>query len=326
MRVLVTGASGFLGHCIARQLLARGDQVVGLQRSDAPALRALGGECVRGDIADAQVVEHAAKGCDAIIHTAAKAGHWGSEAEYQAINVRGTQHVLAACLRLGIAKLVHTSTPSVVHQGHDLEGVDESIPYATRFLAAYPRTKAQAERLVLAANQRSLSTVALRPHLIWGPGDQHLLPRMEARARAGRLRFVGASKLIDTVYVENAADAHLLALDRLAPGASCAGKAYFIAQGEPIKLDEMVNALLDCVGLPPVNRRIAFPVAYGVGAVLEWVYRAFALSGEPIMTRFLAEHLATAHWYDLSAARRDLGYDPKISLAQGLRLLKASMA
>jgi nucleoside-diphosphate-sugar epimerase len=325
MRILVTGAGGFLGLAIAKLLQARGDTVVGLQRSDSLVLRALQIEQQRGDLGDRNVVLRAAQGCDAVIHVAAKAGHWGRRADYFRTNVLGTQHVLEVCKQLAISRLVYTSTPSVVHAGGDLEGVNESLPYPARFHAHYPASKASAERMVLAANGAQLNTVALRPHLIWGPGDNHLLPRIVERARAGRLHLVGAPKRIDTIYIDNAAHAHVAALDLLGPAAACAGKAYFIAQGEPLDSGEMINRLLDCAGLPPVQRRIAYPLAYAIGALMEWTWQGLRLRGEPLMTRFLANQLATAHWYDLSAARRDLAYAPAVSLATGMARLKASL-
>jgi 2-alkyl-3-oxoalkanoate reductase len=300
--------------------------VVTLQRSPAPELEALGIEVRRGDIADPVAVRDAAAACDVVFHVAAKAGHWGPYAEYHAANVLGTQAVIDACLAHGIARLVHTSTPSVVHAGGDLEGIDESAPVATRFHAHYPATKAEAERRVLAANGANLSTVALRPHLIWGPGDRHLLPRIVARAKAGRLRFVGPpGKRIDTTWIENAVDAHLAAADGLLPGAAQAGRAYFISNGEPIASEDMINRLLDCAGLPPEHRRIPYPVAFVVGALMEAAWTLLPLRGEPLMTRFLAEQLSTAHWYDISAAARDFGWRPRVSLEEGFGRLKRSL-
>ncbi len=319
MKVLVTGGGGFLGTTICRLLRARGDAVISVARSRHPALDALGVQQEQVDISVLDPLLHVSRGVDAVVHVAAKAGAWGSWDDYYAANVAGTDHVLAACRLNGIPRLVHTSTPSVVHSGGDLEGVDESTPYATQFRAHYPHTKAIAEQRVLAANDAELSTVALRPHLIWGPGDNHLLPRIVARARAGRLRFVGTErKRIDVVYVDNAAQAHVDALDRLAPAAACAGKAYFISQGEPIFADDMVNALLRACGLPPETRRVPYRVAFAAGAVLEAIYGALRIESEPPMTRFVAEQLATAHWYDISAARRDLGYHPSISTEEGM--------
>lgn len=325
MRALVTGGGGFLGGALARRLRQDGSDVVALQRSDAPALRALGVQVVQADLGDAAAVLAAAAGCDVVFHVAAKAGHWGALADYQRANVDGTLHVIAACQAHGIGKLVYTSTPSVVHAGGDLEGVDERVPYAQRFLAHYPATKAQAEQRVLAANGPTLSTVALRPHLIWGPGDNHLYPRIVERARAGRLRFIGKpGKRIDTTYIDNAVDAHLLAAQGLAPGAAQAGRAYFISNGEPIATEDMINRLLACADIAPVHGRIPFPVAYALGGLLEWAYTLLPLPGEPPMTRFVADHLATAHWYDISAARRDFGYQPKVSMDEGFARLRAA--
>ena len=327
--ILVTGGGGFLGSAIVRQLVARGDAVRILQRSAAPALAALGVDVVRGDLADASAVLSACRGCDAVIHVAAKAGVWGSTESYVSANVTGTQNVLDACRTLGIHTLVHTSTPSVIHAGGDVEGVDESAPVATHFSTAYPATKAEAERRVLAANSPTLATVALRPHLIWGPDDPQLTARVLARARAGRLRLVGGGhKRIDSVYVDNAAHAHLLALDLLRTQgheAACAGKPYFITQGEPMPQRDLINGMLAAAGLPPCTQSISPRVAWLAGAVMELVWRALGRQDEPLMTRFLAEQLATAHWYDISAARRDLGYAPTITVAQGLLRLQHAL-
>jgi len=326
MRALVTGGGGFLGGALCRALFAQGHEVVALQRSAAPALAQLGVQVKQGDLGDAAAVSDAAKACEVVFHVAAKAGHWGSKDDYFAANVLGTRHVLSACQIHGISRLVYTSTPSVVHAGGDLEGVDERIPYARHFLAHYPASKAIAEREVLAANGPALATVALRPHLIWGPGDQHLLPRIIERAQAGRLRLVGPpGKRIDATYIDNAVHAHLLAAASLQPDAPQAGKAYFISNGEPIDTEEMINRLLGCAGLPPVHSRIPFWLAYAVGALLEATYGSLKLKGEPIMTRFVAEQLATAHWFDISAARHDFGYQPIVSMAQGFTALRAAL-
>jgi nucleoside-diphosphate-sugar epimerase len=230
--------------------------------------------------------------------------------------------VIAACRRRGAGRLVFTSSPSVVGAGHAIEGGDESLPYPPHYPAHYPRTKAAAERLVLAANGPGLATVALRPHLIWGPGDNHLIPRLLARAKAGQLRQVGdGSNRVDVTYIDNAAAAHVLAADRLAPGAPAAGRAYFISQGEPVLLWLFVNRVLALAGLPPVRRRVPAGVASAAGAVLEAAYGLLGRHDEPRMTRFVAQQLSTSHWFDLTAARRDLGYEPAVSTGEGLRRL-----
>jgi nucleoside-diphosphate-sugar epimerase len=325
MNALVTGGGGFLGGAIVRRLRARGDAVRSLSRGRYPDLDALGVTQFQGDVADAEAVAAAAAGCDVVFHVAARAGVGGRYSEYHRANVTGTENVLAACRRHGVRRLVYTSSPSVVFDGRDMEGVDESVPYPTHYDAPYSRTKALAEQRVLRANSPDLATVSLRPHLIWGPGDNHLIPRIIRRARAGRLRRVGrASKLIDSTYIDNAADAHLLATDRLAPGSPVAGKAYFLSQGEPVPLWDLVNRILAAAGLPPVTRYVPYPAAYAAGCVMEVGYAMFCPRCEPPMTRFLARELSTAHWFDLSAARRDLGYAPGVSLDEGLRRLAKS--
>ncbi len=320
MKALVTGGGGFLGLAIVRALRARGDAVRTLSRQEHPALRELGAEHVRGDVADAAAVSAVARGCDIVFHVAAKAGLAGPYEEYHRANVVGTENVLAACREHGIRRLVHTSSPSVVFNGRDMEGVDESVPYPTHFEAHYPHTKALAEQRVLAANSPTLATAALRPHLIWGPGDNHLLPRLIARAKAGQLRRIGTRpKRVDTVFIENAAEAHLLAADALAPSSACAGRAYFISNGEPIELWEMVNRMLAVAGLPPVTRSVPVPVAMA----LAWGLENFALltgsQREPRLTRFVVREMSTAHWFDISAAKRDFGYVPRVSTEEGLR-------
>ncbi len=322
MTILVTGGGGFLGFAIVRLLLANGEQVRTLNRSAYPALDALPVEQVRGDLRDADVVDAAVAGCDTVFHVAAKAGYWGSLAEYSAINVGGTENVLRACRRHGVKKLIYTSSPSVIHHGGDVEGVDESVPYPKHYGSPYPATKAQAERPILAADDKDLSTVALRPHLIWGPGDNHLVPRVVARARAGRLRQVGSKPcLIDTIYIDDAAQAHLDAWRRLETGSACAGRVYFISQGDPRPSWDIINGMVVAAGLPPVNKRIPFWLAFAVGTLLETFYSIARLSGEPVMTRFLARQLSTAHWYDISAARRDLGFAPSLSIEEGFERL-----
>ncbi len=207
-----------------------------------------------------------------------------------------------------------------------MEGVDESAPYLEHYEADYPATKAWAERHVLASNGPDLATVALRPHLIWGPGDNHLVPRLIARARSGRLHRIGrAAKLVDSTYIDNAAEAHLLAADRLAPGSPVAGRAYFISNGEPMPVWDLVDRILAAAGLPPVKRTVPPAAALAAGAAFEAVYRALRIKAEPPMTRFLAHQLASAHWFSIAAARRELGYEPRVSIDEGLRRLSAAL-
>jgi nucleoside-diphosphate-sugar epimerase len=311
MRILVTGGGGFLGSAIVRRLIARRDQVRSFSRSEHPTLDP-DVEQIQGSLADSNAVSRAVAGCDAVMHVAAKAGVWGPRSEYESTNVIGTRNVIAACRQHRVRKLVFTSTPSVVGAGFDIEGGDESLPYATKHLADYPRTKAIAEQEVLAANGPEFATVALRPHLIFGPGDPHLIPRVLARARAGRLRIIGSGKnRVDFTFVDDAADAHILALDRLAPDCPIAGRAYFISQDDPLELWPFINHILDVMGLASVTRRIPYRIAYAAGAVLEGWYRLSHLAAEPPMTRFVAAQLAHSHWFDISAAQRDLEYAPR---------------
>ncbi|MGF1580223.1 MAG: NAD-dependent epimerase/dehydratase family protein [Gemmataceae bacterium] len=323
MKALVTGGGGFLGKAIVHRLVNRGDSVRSFSRGSYPELTEMGVEHVQGDIADKDAVSSAVAGCDLVFHVAAKPGISVRYQDFYVPNVVGTDKVLAACREHRVRRLVYTSSPSVVFDGTDMEGVDESVPYPKSHIAPYPATKAIAEQMVLAANCSELATVALRPHLIWGPGDNHLVPRLLDRARSGRLRRIGkTNKLIDAVYIDNAADSHILAADRLTPGSSIAGKAYFISQGEPVPIWDLINDILATVDLPPVTKVVPLKVAYTVGWLLESVYWSVGSRGEPPMTRFLAKELATAHWFDLSAAKRDLGYDPKVTTIEGLGRLK----
>jgi 2-alkyl-3-oxoalkanoate reductase len=322
-RVLVTGGGGFLGTAIVRLLRRRGAAVRSLSRTLHPHLEELDVEQIPGDVADAGVVVRAAEGCGTVFHTAAKAGLWGPQQEYHRANVQGTRNMVDACRACRVPRLVYTSSPSVVFNGKDLAGADESTPYSSRFEAAYPETKAIAEQLVLAANSDRLTTVSLRPHLIWGPGDNNLLPRIIARSRSGRLRRIGRKNaMIDPVYIDNAAEAHLLAADRLTPGSPVGGKAYFVTQGETIAVWDMINALLEAAHMEPVRRSISRPLALAGAGVLEAAYRLSGRQDEPPMTRFLARQLSTTHWFRTEAARRDLGYRPQVTIAEGLRRLE----
>lgn len=326
MTTLVTGGGGFLGGAIARLLRERGCAVRSFTRSRYLWLDEIGVEQVLGDLSDRAAVEQAVAGCDRVFHVAAKAGVWGRYEDYYSTNVTGTENVISACRTHGVSRLIATSTPSVVHAGGDIVGGDESLPYPEHFEAAYPETKALAEKAVLAANGPTLATVALRPHLVWGPGDPHLIPRIISRARAGKLRRIGNhDPIVDVTYVDNAAEAHILAANRLAVGSAVAGKAYFISNGEPVGLWAFINRILSDNGLPPVTRSISVRKAKRIGRVLEWWYRTLQLAGEPPLTRFVADQLSTSHWYDISAARRDFGYEPRISIEEGWKRLKESM-
>lgn len=329
MKILVTGGGGFLGQALCRGLRERGHEVISFNRGTYPALDALGVTQVQGDLAERDAVIAATRGCAAVFHNAAKAGVWGAYADYHRANVLGTAHVIDACRAHGIGKLVYTSSPSVTHRAtHPVEGGSaDNVPYGEHLKSAYAATKKIAEQQVLAANDAGLAAVALRPRLIWGVGDRQLLPRLAQRARAGRLRLVGSGEnLIDSTCIDNAAQAHFDAFAQLAPGAACAGRAYFISNAEPRSARETINGLLAAVGAPTIDKHLPFGLAYAIGATGEALWRVLPLRGEPPMTRFLAEQLATVHWYDMGPARRDFGYAPQVSFDQGLARLRAASA
>ena len=323
MKALVTGGGGYLGGALVRALLARGTAVATLQRGDYPWLESSGAEVHHGDVSHPEAVLAASKGCDIIFHVAGKTGVWGDGAEFYRVNVAGTESVINACLENGIPRLVYTSSPSVIFSGSDAEGVDESVPYPRHYYNDYQYSKAIAERKVLAVNGADLATIALRPHLIWGPHDPHLVARLAQRARTGKLRLINRDNRVDSTYIDNAVSAHLLAADRLAPAATCAGRAYFITNGEPLPMRDLINRILDALNLAPVTRTISPRSAYLAGIISEAWYTLLGIRHEPLMTRFVARQLSCSHWYDISAARRDLGYVPAISIDAGLQRLGA---
>ncbi len=325
LKTLITGGGGFLGSVIAKMLHDRGDDVTVLGRNTYPQLKRYGIKTVQADVTDRDSVLQVCKGMDVVFHVAALAAIWGRRKDFWNINVEGTRNVIDACRRLGISKLIYTSTPSVVFGHESLCFVDESQPYPQTFLSHYAETKAIAEQLVLAANGTELATVALRPHMIWGPGDPHLIPRVIDRARRGKLIQVGSGKnLVDVTYIDNAADAHILSADELGISSKCSGQVYFISQGEPVSLWPWLNQLLEAMGAPTVTRTMSFQTAYRIGATLEGVCRLLGVRSEPRMTRFLALQLAKSHHFNISAARRDFGYVPKISIEEGVRRLVGS--
>jgi nucleoside-diphosphate-sugar epimerase len=322
MFALVTGAGGFLGQYLVELLLARGDRVRTLARGQYPEVERVGVENVRADLRDSRSTKEACAGIDVVFHAAGVAGIWGPWEHYYGINYLGTQNVIHGCREHRVPRLVYTSSPSVTFDGSPQEGVDESAPYPTRWLCHYPHTKALAEQAVLAANCDELLTCALRPHLIWGPRDRHLIPRLIARARAGSLRRVGdGANRVDMVYVENAASAHLQAADALERGSPVAGSTYFISQGEAVNCWGWIDAILALADLGPVERSISLPLAWHVGGLLEAAHRLLGRTSEPRMTRFLAAQLGTSHYFDMRRARRDFGYEPKISTTEGMRRL-----
>ncbi len=323
MRALVTGSSGFLGHAIATELLRAGHEVRAATRRPVPELEALGARAVQLELGDPHAIENAVAGCDSVFHAAALTGIWGRSRDYMEVNLAGTRRVLAACLHQGVRRLVYTSSPSVCFDGSDHVRAGNDLPHARRFAAAYPRSKALAESAVLAANGRGeLSTLALRPHLILGERDPHLLPRLIARARQGKLIAVGpGDNEVSLCWVENAALAHVAAAEALEPGARCAGRAYFIAQEDPVLLWPWIGELLTGLGIPPPRWSVSLDLARGLGLGCELAWRGLRLRGEPPMTRFLAGQLALSHSYDMAPARADFGYRERVTMSEATRRL-----
>ena len=325
--VFVTGAGGFLGTAICQFLRAADIKVIGFARKDYPHLRALGVSLIRGDLQNKKQVCKAMQGCDLVFHVASKAGVWGDKGSYFRPNVEGTDNILEACRFHKINRLIYTSTPSVTFTGEDESNIDESQPYAAQFLNFYGLSKAIAEEKVLKANSDSLKTVALRPHLIWGPGDPHLVPRVIERAKAKKLKLVGKEdKLVDTIYIDNAVYAHLLAAVELnETNTCCAGKAYFLSNDQPILMATMLNNILTAANLPMVKARVSASFAYFVGTVLEWWYLRTGKQEEPVMTRFVAKQLSTSHYFNIEAAKKDFNYQALVSIEQGMKKLKLSL-
>lgn len=328
MRVLVTGASSLIGSGVARSLSVRGDQAVCFQRRRIESLDRLRGVEQRcGDIRDAEALISAAEGCDAIVHLAAKVGVTGEREEFDSINVGGTCNALDAAARHHIAKFVHVSSPSVAHGGEAIVGGGADAPMTGRSRAWYAESKAVAELRAISATSDDLGVVAIRPHLVWGPGDAQLVGRIVDRARHGRLALVGGGRaLVDTTYIDNAIEALIAALDRVEPNAVCSGRAYVIANGEPRPIRDLVAGICNAAGVPFEPRNIALGPAKRIGSIVERVWsrlpdRVRQGEVEPPLTRFVAEQLGTAHWFDPRPAKQDLGWTPSVSVDEGLRRL-----
>ena len=327
--VFITGASGFIGGQIALRLLAAGRRVRVLSRRPLPELEKLGAEVVPGDLHDPAALRRGCEGAGTVFHVAGRVGVWGPAADFFRVNVEGTRHVIAACRAAGVRRLVYTSSPSAVYNGGDLVGVDESAPLCVTAPCAYPTSKAAAERLVTEAHGATLATISLRPHLVWGPGDKNVVPRLLTLARQGRMKIIGAGhNKVDVTHITNVVDAHLLAEAALSKchvssdtsaerSQAAGGKAYFITNGEPVVLWDWMNELLRGVGIPEITRHVSLRTAYLVGGVLEALWTVLPLKGEPPTTRFVVKEMATHHWFDITAARRDLGYAPRVSMAAG---------
>lgn len=327
MKALVTGASGFIGLYIAEQLAARGDVVRAFCRTERPEFEQAGIEFFPGCLQQEESLQQAVQGCDVVFHVAGSTGLWGSWKHFYEVNTLGTQHVLEACKKHQIPKLIYTSSPSVIFDGSSHENGNEQLPYPQKYLCHYSHTKALGEQEVLQANQPGqLLTAAIRPHLVWGPRDENLIPRVCQLAQSGRLRRVGNGKnLISVSYVENVAAAHLQLADALATDSPTAGQTYFINDPEPVLLWEWLNSLLKSAAIPPINKSISLPACQLSGWLLETLYSIFPLKGEPAMTRFLAAQLGQSHYYSIEKAQRDFNYQPILSVEEGLKKLKPEL-
>jgi nucleoside-diphosphate-sugar epimerase len=316
VRVIVTGGTSLLGNAVARQLQGRGDDVVLFQRRS-------GGddfEEALGDVTDALTVHRAVAGCDAVVHAAAKVGISGDRSDYERSNVGGTANVIAAAHAAGVKRFVHISSPSVAHAGESLVGAGAGPADPAGARGDYARSKAEAELLALEAGSPDFPLVVLRPHLVWGPGDTQLVGRIVDRARQGRLATVGSGlALIDTTYIDNAAEAVIAALDRC-PDIS--GRAFVVSNGQPRPVAELVRRIVRAAGLEPPRVTVPAPVAKTGGMLVERAWARTGRDDEPPMTSFLAEQLATAHWFDQRATRAALQWEPRISIREGFTRLE----
>jgi len=320
MKVLVTGGGGFIGMALVKRLVETGFEVSSFTRRIYPEFHKLGVAVIQGDLRNLSEIENACKGVDVVFHVAAKVGIWGKYSDFYETNVIGTENVINACKRNRVGKLIFTSSASVVFNGSNLDGVDESVTYPKKPLSSYTATKAIAEQLVLHANSESLRTISLRPHLVWGPGDTQLIPGILKRAKSGKLRKPGRKDfLIDTTYIDNFIDAQLLALKALDENPSCKGKAFFITNGQPILIWRFLNSIIKSAGMKPVQKSAPKNLALFVAWFLEIIHLIFHLKSEPYVTRFAIHELCTHHWFDISASKTILGYSPKISFEEGIK-------
>lgn len=319
MIVLVTGASGFLGRAVAAGLVAAGHEVRTLQRRTS---KVNGATDVLGSITDPLVVAHAIDGVEGVVHLAAKVSLAGAAHDFGAVNVGGTRSLLDEAERAGVTRVVHVSSPSVAHTGTALAGVGAEPASPERARGEYARTKAEAELLALARDSAEMHVVAIRPHLVWGPGDTQLVERIVERARRGRLPLLnGGTALIDTTYVDNAASGIVAALHR---ADTAHGRSYVLTNGEPRPVGELLAGICLAAGVRPPRWSIPAGLGRAAGTVIERVWDARPGTDEPPMTRFLAEQLSTAHWFDQRDTRRALAWSPEVSIDEGLRRLAAA--
>ena len=323
IKVLVTGGGGFVGMALIRRLVKSDYFVSTFSRSIYNEHKKLGVKIFQGNISSLPEIENACAGIDVVFHVAAKVGVWGAYKDFYDINIIGTENVIKACKKNGVKKLIFTSSASVIFDGSNLEGVNELVGYPKTPVSNYTSTKAQAEQLVLNANSNSLKTISLRPHLVWGPGDTQLIPKILIRAKSGRLKQVGEKNyLIDTTFINNLIDAQILAMGKMDINPDLCGRAFFITNGKPIPVWEFLNSIIKSAGLPEVKKSIPKFVALMVAWILEKAHLIFRIKKEPFITRFVIHELCTHHWFDISAAEKLLDYSPKIDFETGIQKLK----
>lgn len=316
MRVLVTGASGLLGRAVARELLAGGHEVRCFQRRPSGVA---GASDSLGSVTAPDAVARAVSEQDAIVHLAAKVSLAGDPAEFDLVNVGGTRNLLEAARAAGVGRFVYVSSPSVAHSGTSIVGDDALPADPASARGDYARTKAEAELLALAADSDGFRVVAVRPHLVWGPGDTQLVERVVERARRGRLPLLDSgAALIDTIYIDNAATGIAAALARVD---SVHGRSYVLTNGEPRPVAELLAGICGAAGVESPRWRVPASVARTAGSLIEAVWQVKPGVDEPPMTRFLAEQLSTAHWFDQRRTRADLEWTPAVSLDEGFRRL-----
>jgi nucleoside-diphosphate-sugar epimerase len=322
MKILVTGGMGFVGHNLVRQLIADGHEVHALGRSPHPPaeklLPQLQYHC--HDLSLNCTFEDWFDEVDTVFHVAAKAGMGGKEEDYRLANLVATELLLKTCQSRGVSRFIYTSTPSVTFSRKPICGGDESLPYSNENISSYAWTKSLAEQKVLSANDRSgMRTLALRPHLIWGAGDPHLLPRVISRHRRGKLKRVGDGKnKVDLTHIDNVVHAHLCAFESMISDPALGGRAYFIGQNEPVNLWNWLDQVFIEIDLPPLQKSVSYQTAYLLGGILEKTWGLFSIKSDPPMTRFVASQLAHDHWFSGTAAEQDLKYQPVIGMADAL--------
>lgn len=322
MKILVTGGMGFVGHRLASALISKGFEVHVLGRTQYPPRKKLisGLNYHCQDLTQEIPNQNWLRDIKTVFHVAAKAGMGGRYEDYKLANLVATVQLLQTCKSIGVERFIYTSTPSVTFSTDPICDGNESLPYSQEKFSSYASTKALAEQAVLATDQPNrMRTIALRPHLIWGSGDPHLLPRVISRHRLGKLKKVGEGKnRVDLTHVDNVVHAHLCAFEAMLTNPTLGGKAYFISQNEPVNLWDWLNEIFAKLQLPHLEKSISYENAYRIGWILENTWNLLRLKSDPPMTRFVASQLAHDHWFSSAAAEGDLHYKPLLTMSAAM--------